>query len=369
MLSILRKISRVGDYGIVVWALFCGFLLSENTVPKKGAVLVSERPEWVSEFRVNDEEMRALFKRMLFQWTGENDVVRAWRSLGILPGEVVGLKINTAGGSVIASRHSLVEEISQGLLQAGAKEVVVWDKYQEEMNRSGFKPGQSKNYRLESVIPGAGFSEELFYVNEYLGRLIWGDLQFKREIKKEDILKMAEKAAAQKEEEAVGTEDQMSNKSYFTTLLTKRCQKIVNLASFIDHDTLGIWGCNSSLAISSVDNTRRFTNLSNAGDPSISEILDRDLFRKKVVLHVMDGMVAQFAGGPMFTPHFAKPLGFLMMGQDPVAIDTLVLEQIQKGRKIFKVVPVGDQARHLNSCAEAGLGEGDLKKIKIIRAY
>ncbi len=341
----------------------------ETVIPKKGIVLVSERPGWVTAFRVNDEEMRALFNRMLLQWTGEKEVLYAWRSLGIKQGETVGLKINTSGGSVIASRPSLVDEITLGLLQAGVKEVIVWDKYQEEMQRSGYRLSENKRYRLESIIPGAGFSEELFYVNEYLGRLIWGDLLFRKVIKKEDLLKLAEKAANQKEEEGVGVEDQMSNKSYFTTLMTKRCQKIVNLASFMDHDTLGIWGCNSSLAISSVDNTRRFTNLSNAGDPAIAEILDRDLFRKKVVLHVMDGMVAQFAGGPIFTPHFAKPLGFLMMGQDPVAIDTLVLEQIQKGRKIFKVNPVGDQARHLNSCAEAGLGEGDLKKIKVIRAY
>ncbi len=354
---------------ILFFFFLSGFLIAETVVPRKGTVLVSERPEWVTEFRVDDDEMRELFKRMLLQWTGESDSARAWRSLGIKQGEVVGIKINTAGGSVIASRQSLVEEISVGLLQAGAKEVVVWDKYQEEMQRSGYRSGESKYYRLESVIPGAGFSEELFYVNEYLGSLIWGDLFFKKRIEKEDLLKMAEKAAREKGEESVGTEDQLSNKSYFTTVLTKRCQKIVNLASFIDHDTLGIWGCNSSLAISSVDNTRRFTNLANAGDPAVSEILDRDLFRKKVVLHVMDGMVAQFAGGPNFTPHFAKPLGLLMMGQDPVAIDTLVLEQIQKGRKIFKVVPVNEQARHLNSCAAAGLGEGDLKKIKVIRVY
>jgi hypothetical protein len=354
---------------IVILLGVTGMLFSENTVPKKGTVLVSERPEWVYEFRVNDEEMKSLFRRMLLQWTGESDLTQAWRSLGIRPGEVVGIKISTAGGSVIASRHSLVEEIASELLHAGAKEVVVWDKYAEEMNQAGYRIGESKRYRLESVIPGAGFDETQFYLNEYLGRLIWGDHLFKKKVEKEDLLKMAEDSAKPKEEGLGGIEDQTSNKSYFAKLVTTRCQKIVNLSSFIDHDVLGVWGCCSSLAMSSVDNTRRFTNSKNAGDPAVAEILDRDLFRKKVVLHVMDGMVAQFAGGPLFTPHFAKPLGFLMMGQDPVAIDTLVVDQIQKGRKIFKVVPITDEARHLKGCADAGLGESDLKKVKVIRAY
>ncbi len=318
---------------------------------------------------MNDNEMKELFRRMLLQWTDESDLSQAWKSLGIKPGDVVGIKINTAGGSVIASRHSIVEEIASELLNAGAKEVVVWDKYLEEMNQSGFHAGESKLYKLESVIPGAGFDDAQFYVNEYLGRLIWGDHLFKKKVVKEDLLKMAEEASKPKDEGLGGIEDQTSNKSYFAKVLTTRCQKIVNLSSFIDHDVLGIWGCCSSLAMGSVDNTRRFTNPSNAGDPAISEILDRDLFRKKVVLHVMDGMVAQFAGGPLFTPHFAKPLGFFMMSQDPVAIDTLVVDQIQKGRKIFKVVPIKDEARHLKSCADAGLGENELKKIKVIRAY
>lgn len=360
---------------ILGWLLVSPLFLigaEEASFPKKGMVLISERPEIVNEFQVRGTELKTLFRGMICRWTGAAEPREAWKALGIRPGDVVGVKINTVGGSVIAVKRALVEEVAATLLEAGAREVIVWDKYQVEMREAGYLPSLAQGYRLEAVIPGEGFDEGQFYLNEYLGRLIWGDHLFKRVMEKKDLRKLAEESAQSKSGESTteglgGVEDQTSNKSFFAKLLTQKCTKIVNIASFMDHETVGIWGTLSSLALGSVDNTRRFTQGVNAGDPAIAEILNRDLFRKKTVLHILDGSIGQFAGGPIFAPHFAKPFGLLIMGNDPVAIDRWVMDRIQKSRSRFDVVPVGEEGRHLQSCAEAGLGEGEFKRIKVTR--
>lgn len=343
---------------------------AETSYPKKGMILLSERPEIVDTFQVRSSELRTLFRGMVCRWTDTSDPAAAWSRLGVKQGQVVGVKINTSGGPVLAVKKGLVEEIASTLLQAGAKEVIVWDKYRVDMEEAGYVFGKQASYRVESIIPGVGFDESQFYVNEYLGRLIWGDHLFKRINPSRDLRKIAEQVSQPKvegisNEGLGGIEDQTSNKSFFTKMLTERCDKIVNVATFMDHETLGVWGTLSSLAVSSVDNTRRFTQNIQASHTAIGEILDRDLYRKKVILHVVDGTIGQFAGGPFFTPHFAKPFGIVIMGNDPVAMDTWVLDRIQKSRSRFNVVPIEEEAKHLDTCAKLGLGEGEFKRIKV----
>lgn len=266
----------------------------------------------------------------------------------------------------MSTRRPLVNEIAEGVLAAGAAKVIIWDKSQEEMVHSGYNLKEIGNIQVKAVIPTSGYDGGQFYVNEILGRLIWGDYLFKKTLTKEGLL---EAAAVDKKKKPDSTplEEQTSNKSYFARVLVQECTKIVNVPVLTDHEVLGVYGCLASLAVGSVDNTRRFLAGDQQGDPAIGEILDRDLFRKKVILHVMDGLLGQFAGGPAFAPQYTRNWGAIYLGHDPVAIDTLAVQRIQNGRRDTKVVLFEKTPKHITGAGELGLGESDPKKIQVIR--
>ena len=99
---------------------------------------------------------------------------------------------------------------------------------------------------------------------------------------------------------------QTSNKSYFARLVTTICTKIVNVPVLTDNPYVGIDGAMASLALGSVDNNRRLQGDPTYGDPAIAEILSDPYLRRKVVVHILDALVAQYAGGPRFNPQFTR---------------------------------------------------------------
>jgi hypothetical protein len=95
--------------------------------------------------------------------------------------------------------------------------------------------------------------------------------------------------------------------------------------------------------------------------------LEKDFIRKKIILHVLDAFVVQFAGGPRFMPDYTQSIGALYISVDPVAIDSLVLPRVEAWRAEVKVVPLGKLASHIKAAASYGLGEANASKIRLIR--
>jgi hypothetical protein len=317
---------------------------------KKSRVVQIERPNVVQKFVADGPSVEEMFTQALLKLTGQSSPAQAWKSLGISSADTVGIKISTAGGQLLATHRPLLEAILQGLMAAGVSpaKLVVWDKFEEDMIAAGYPPvaGAPKKPSFAAVIPGVGFDPEAFYVNEIVGKLIWGDFQF-----------VGKRPTAQ---------DQTSNKSFYTKLVTQVCTKIIHVPVLVDHPNLGLSGCISSLAIGSVDNTRRFNGEGIAGDPAVAEILDKDFMKKKVVLHVLDALVAQYAGGPKFRPQFTQSIGALYLSTDPVAVDSLVLKRMEQWRRDGQVVAMGDLAKHVAGAAEYGLGNSDPNKIDLV---
>ncbi|MDX6766424.1 MAG: DUF362 domain-containing protein [Candidatus Methylacidiphilales bacterium] len=350
--------------------------------PKSRVVLV-EKPALVSRFQVDEAAVAVEFNRALMALTRKNSVTEAWRSL-VSPADVVGLKINTAGGSILCTHPALVEAIVAGLEKSGIppEQVVIWDKFEDQMLAAGYVPMQpSKEWRCQSVVPGAGFDGEKFFFHEIAGQLIWGDRDFIGKVEKSNntLRQLLEQAAAPRKNESLdpfrdnsapkdGKKEpppQVSNRSYFARILTRDVTKIINLPVLSDHDRIGLSGCLSSLTLGSIDNQRRFLNDSQAAAEAIADLYSNELISKKTILHVMDGLVCQYAGGPAFNPHYAASPGLLMLSTDPVALDTLALERIEDGRRSRGVIPVSAKAGHIAEAALAGLGNNKPELIEI----
>ena len=89
---------------------------------------------------------------------------------------------------------------------------------------------------------------------------------------------------------------QTSDKSHFAQLVSSICTKIINVPVLTDNSYIGINGCLGSLALGSIDNNRRFQGNPIYGDPAICEILSKSYLRRKVVLNILDALIAAIRG-------------------------------------------------------------------------
>ena len=314
-------------------------------------VIISERPDVVQNSGVDAAQVKQMLNRSLMTFTSAPDIATAWQRLSITPQDVVGIKITTSGGPGLCTHPALVRAICEGLEAAGVPktQIIIWDKFQEKMRPAGY-PLHSPNDgqpAVASVVPN-NYDPATYYENGLSGSLIWGDLQFPASL-------------------APNFNDDERDRSYYTKILTQTCTKIVNVPVLSYNESFGIDGCIASLALGSVDNNRRFQGPPTYGDPSIDEIFNQRFIRRKVVIHILDALVAQCAGGPDFNPLYCQGLGSIYVGRDPVAIDSLALPRLERMRWFLKMPSVGNTSTYLTSASVLGLGTTDRRKIQFLR--
>jgi hypothetical protein len=367
-------------------ATFCAGQDVDSAAPAAAApslspVIVTENPQVVQRFAVDPGMARDMLDRAILKLTSASDLATAWSRLGITPDDIVGIKITTMGGPALSTHRPIIQAICDGLQAAGLplSHIIVWDKYQDDMVRAGFPParGTETHVGISSVFPETGYDPTAFYKNELIGTLIWGDSEFIRH--GDDLSEAARNAVGRRGfggmDSDSGPDDsldiasgvQTSDKSYYASLVTHVCTKIINVPVLTDNAYIGLNGCLGSLALACVDNNRRFQGSPTYGDPAICEILAQDFIRRKVVVHILDSLVAQYAGGPLFDPQFTQSIGALYVSRDPVAIDSLVLPRLERWRKLAKIDPIGKTASHVHDATAYNLGTDDPSRIQRIR--
>lgn len=367
MFRLRHLISALGVLGMIFSAH------AEELHPKsKSKVAIFEDPSVVSRFQIDHQKAYDAFNKTLLAFTGKKNVAEAWKTLVNLQ-DIVGIRITAPGNPTLATPPDVLKAVIDGLKQAGVKpaNIVVWDKSADELMASGYVPTESVNdWKLRAVLPDGGFDDKKFYFNEMIGKLIWGDHEFvgTKQLSLENLAATGVKDKDKIEGDTSNKPpDQLSNRSHFAKIVTQDITKLINLAIMSDHPALGLYGACSTLAMACVDNHRRFYEGYVRGDPAVPEILMNDVLKGKMVLHVMTGFIAQYAGGPDFNPHYTESPGILMMSRDPVAIDTLALEQIEAWRENKTVPAVGDNAKHLSAAARLGLGANKKDHMEIIK--
>jgi len=351
-------------------------------------VILAENPDVVQRFAVEDAAVRIMVNSALIKLTSAPNIATAWTRLGITPQDVVGIKITTVGGPLLSTHRPIVEAICNGLEAAGVtpSNIIVWDKNAADMRGAGYTPAAFNDAQvgIASIFPGTGYDPSVIYKNEIIGTLIWGDSEFVR--RDDDLLTTAHDAVKNKpfgDDNTIpglnasddsltgsGSIPQNSSKSYYARLVTNICTKIINVPVLCDNSYVGIDGCLASLALGSVDNNRRFQGEPTYGDPAICEILDQPVLRRKVVVHILDALVAQYAGGPRFDPQFTKSIGAIYVSRDPVAIDSLALKRMEEWRatdKTGRIDLIGKTASHVQSAASYHLGTDDPHRIQLVR--
>ncbi len=284
---------------------------SDAPASARSIVHVVEDPKATRAFDPEPAVVRRMVDAGLQALANTNSSAAAW-SLFIKPTDVVGFRVISSPGAITGTRPAVVAALAESLIAAGhpPRQIVVWDKRASDLILAGYpKLAQQLGIRW-SATEEAGWDEEKFYDNATIGRLLIGDFEFPRR----------DKPGA-------------GRKSFVSRLLTRDVTKIVLVTPLLNHNLLGVHGQIAGLSLGAVDNTMRFEQEAGRLAEAVPEICALDDLFPHLAFGVTDALVCQYRGEERTLLHYAVTLNQLRFSTDPVALDFLSLEEIEKARK------------------------------------
>ena len=286
---------------------------------------------------------RAALKQMIDRGMRDlvqcDSVVEAWKYF-FQPGDRVGIKIVPVGKPDSISSHELVLEVIDGLQSAGVRlpDMLVFDRYRDEFVNckyheilpEGVRWGASSakyddlQLELDGQTPNAPPEDHVFGYDPHVYR----ELAFA--------------------DPAHDVTDDRRFRSHLSNIMTKEIDKLITLPVLKDHRSSGVTlalknmshGLVNNVARSHIGflperrkNTERGGTLNQCGT-FIPAMVSLPTIREKAVLHILDGLVATYEGGPgNWNKTFATwPYQSLFFATDPVALDHVGWEIIDAKR-------------------------------------
>ena len=288
--------------------------------------VVIARDEKLTRGEVNEhaELLKRLTDAAVQRLTGAAQPQAAWREL-FSPRDRIGIKVNTLG---LSTQPAVVEAIVGGLRQAGvpAENIVVWDRFDVELARAGFKLNKSSSgvqcRGTDAEGYGSGYESEI----ESSGK--------------------------------VG--------SCFSRILAEQVDALICVPVLKDHNLAGV-SLGMKNFFGAIHNPNKYHD--NNCDPYVVDVVLHRYIRPKWRLTVCDATRGQYNAGPTRHPGFAWPFGGLIVSRDFVAADAVAADLLERQRKAKGLQSLEAEkrpARHVATAAARGLGVADLSKIERI---
>ena len=317
----------------------------------------------IADYEPNAGMVRRMVDDLVMAVTGEQTVSSAWASL-VKPSDIVGIKVCANGAPLFSTHPAVVNAVIAGLIEAGIplQNIVVWDREENLLKLAGFR-SRFGGYRL--MWSERNYDPKAVITSPISGKLIHGDLLFAS--KQPDVLKQPARPERQENEKKKPRNlDNLSDESHLSNVLTHVVTKVINVPVLSDHFLCGLSGALFNMTIQNLDNWRRLIQDPVNGDPSIPEAYADPRVGDKVVLHIMDGLVATYAGAPMGDANYAIHYGTLYASKDPVAMDAIALRMIDQWRIEVQMEPASKIAKYLPTAFTYGLGNADLNRIEVV---
>ncbi len=297
----------------------------------RSLVAIAQDPRAMQGYDENPAVTRRMVDALVRTATGCSDTRTAWRELA---GDDtrVGIKVCASGGPYFSTRRGVVAAVVAGLRDAGVRDVIVWDKSAAALREAGFT-SQRLGCEVRGIEPPRGWDREASFQAPVLGKLIWGDLLFAD--------KIGFRGIGQSEESL------LSSKSHLATVLSRDVPRFINIAALSDEPGCGVAGTLFSAVIGNLDNWRRFTTFGEGGASAIADCYADPRLGGKCVLHILDALAFTYAGGTGGNPQNSTIHNSLYASRDPVALDTLGLELLEKARKLAGFDAIGTKAAWL----------------------
>src|SRR5213082_589961 len=335
---------------VLLCAISSGMVQGQQAAPTPSVVYAVRNPDSIKQYKTNPYVVREMVNRLVMAVTGQSDVAKAWGSL-VSPGERVGIKISAAGGELFTTHHDIVNAIVDGLAAAGhpRSSIIVWDRSLGGIKEAGYRPAVD-GYQVKAIAPHDGYDAKAMQSAPLVGKLVWGDFEYAGDTGKMPIFADTEAT---------------SNVSHFSKIISSEVDKVINVPVMSVSETNGIAGCIYNMTIPNIDNWRRFAQGSRFGAESLAEIYANPIIAKKVVFNLMDGLIAQYAGGPQPQPNYAIHLATLYASKDPVALDATALKYFEQWRARGSLPAIGPVAAYVSYASQIGLGNSAPNRIEV----
>lgn len=285
-----------------------------------------------------------MVERALTNLTGKLTVSAAWHSL-VSTQDVVGIKVFSRPGPNSGTRPAVVAAVVQTLLAAGvpSNHIIIWDKEAVDLRLAGFFELAERYGVRVAGSAQAGYDAKAYYENPLLGNLVWGDLEF------------------EKKGPGIG------RKSFISRLVSHEMTKIVNIAPLLNHNLAGVSGCLYSLATGSADNLVRFESDASLLAEAVPDIYNQPELSDRVVLNIVDALICQYEGAERSLLHYSATLNELRFSRDPVALDVLSLQELERQRQAAQAPEVQANLDLYRNASLAKLGVSDVHRIQVDR--
>ena len=273
---------------------------------------------------VNQAIAHQYVNQALQKITGAKEAAAAWRSL-FSANERVGIKLSCLPGKPLSSSQGVVMAIVESLLEAGlrGRNIYVWERTARELKGAGFRIGRGKvNILGTDNFSAGGYSQTV----EMSG--------------------------------SVGT--------CFSQIMTE-VDALINVPVLKDHDIAGV-SIGLKNFYGAIHNPNKFHDQN--CDPYVADLCNHPLIRKKLRLTICDASRIQVHNGPAFFSRYTQEYGGLLVATDPVALDRVgwdIIEKMRKQMGLKSLALEGRRPEYIKTAARLKLGCASLAQIEVIK--
>ncbi len=256
------------------------------------------------------------------------------------PGEKVAIKVNAFGYPCSMVNPVTAHTLARLLVEAGLRKpnIRIYDQYESRMRGAGFKLGKPEG---EIWVTGPDGADPV--LQRY--------------------------------------QDGPRTVSFHWARALTWADAVINLCVPKDHDLTGITGALKNVAFGSVRPTAArekqpngYTTVPafhrNNADPAIAWLYAQPMIRDKVRLVVCDATRVLYQGGPKDNERHRARNNQLLVSTDPVAMDVMILEIVNRHRRARRLKPIEADPRRpprfIATAARMGLGVGERSRLTLV---
>jgi len=323
----------LGIYGITKMS---GLFSAEAASSDSTVVIARDSTVIDDNLKSNYAIIRKMLDDSLMKLAGTRNSTDAWKKY-FRTDDIVGIKINTLSGKMMSSSPELVMAIVEGLRSAKVKDILIWDKSDDDLQRAGYKINRksTNDPRCFGTLPDIGYENDVTVYESVASRL---------------------------------------------SRILSYCTAFVNVPVLKHHTMAGV-----TLSLKNwfgaINNPHKY-HFEMKGDskvhvasckyiPDLNSMIFSQLGKKQLV--ICDAIMAQYDSGPGYTPGKTWKYSGLILSTDPVALDRIGTQIIEKRRQTAGLEPLAKTGREPEYISIASdryhnLGTDDISKIDLISA-
>jgi hypothetical protein len=307
------KGSAIGAAGVMLGSTGCSAMDKESHKPVPNDALPEGKSKVVlireKEGLDSDEKIMRMLEQAMIELTGETDSAKAWAKF-FRPDDVVGVKINVM---MTPTSPQISRAVTHGIMSAGVPEqkIILWDR--NDAGR-GIEGSQVRNEK-----PG--------FDSKSLSRIVTDEATALVNVPGMKVHWLAGVAVALKN---------------WIGAITNINVPDIGVAYKIHGDS-----CSECASINAI--------------PAI---------RDKCRLIIVDALNPLFHGGPQVNPRYLWPYRGIIIGADPVAVDTVCVKILEAKRREFKGAdwPISPPPKHVFLAeSKYRLGHANMDNIELVK--